>query len=423
MRCNNMKITFNGGAREVGGSCSVVETEDARVALDFGIKVDEGLSYNMPENLDAVFISHAHLDHSGNLLTIADKKVVVIGSKATRDVTTELLQDLIKIQKMKGNAVPYNFQDVIKLSELWITRQKLALPGMEVTQYPAGHVLGANMVHLKTRDKTVLYTGDFCVHDTEILDGVDVDALPREPDVLIMESTYGGTIRPEREELVKALFKKIRETMKRGGNILIPAFAFHRIQEMTRRIDLAMKAKRLPRYNAYYISGLAHRITQYYHENKTLLSKQVNKQANPFNLQRVRRVRRIGQIKEPAIVICTSGFGHAGASRVLLSKWAGNEDNAVIINTGYLPPDSPLLMAKEGKIVENGVTIDVKADIDQIELSGHADQEELIDFVKTIKPKRTFLIHGNLDQAQALSDKISKYTNVEVPNKNESFKI
>jgi Cft2 family RNA processing exonuclease len=80
-------------------------------------------------------------------------------------------------------------------------------------------------------------------------------------------------------------------------------------------------------------------------------------------------------------------------------------------------------MAKEGKIVENGVSIDVNADIDQIELSGHADQEELIDFVKTIKPKRTFLIHGNLDQAQALSDKISKYTNVEVPNKNESFKI
>ena len=97
-----MKITFNGGAREVGGSCTVVETEDARVALDYGIKVDEGLAYNMPGDLDAVIVSHAHLDHSGNLLTIADKKVVVIGSRATREVTTELLQDLIKIQKMKA---------------------------------------------------------------------------------------------------------------------------------------------------------------------------------------------------------------------------------------------------------------------------------------------------------------------------------
>lgn len=418
-----MKITFNGGAREVGGSCTVVETEDARVALDYGIKVDEGLSYNMPGDLDAVIVSHAHLDHSGNLLTIADKNVVVIGSRATREITTELLQDLIKIQKMKGSAFPYNFQDVCKLSELWLTRTRVALPGMEVSQYPAGHVLGANMVQLKTRDKTLLYTGDFCVHDTEILDGVDVDTLPREPDVLVMESTYGGKIRPKREELVKSLFGKILETMERGGNILIPAFAFHRIQEMTRRIDLAMGAKLLPRYNAYYISGLAHRITQYYQDYKALLNKQVNMQANPFNLQRVRRVRRMEQIEEPAIVICTSGFGHAGASRSLLSKWAGNEDDAVIINTGYLPPNSPLVMAKEGKIVDNGESINVNADIEQIELSGHADQEELIDFVKTIQPKRTFLIHGNLDQAQALSEKISKYTDVEIPHKNESFGI
>jgi Cft2 family RNA processing exonuclease len=418
-----MKITFNGGAREVGGSCTVVETEDARVALDYGIKVDEGLSYDMPGDLDAVIVSHAHLDHSGNLLTIADKKVVVIGSRATREITTELLQDLIKIQKMKGNAFPYNFQDACKLSELWLTRTNVALPGMEVSRYPAGHVLGANMVQLKTRDKTLLYTGDFCVHDTEILDGVNVDALPREPDVLIMESTYGGKNRPKREELVKSLFGKILETMERGGNILIPAFAFHRIQEMTRRIDLAMGTKLLPRYNAYYISGLAHRITQYYNDYKTLLSKQVNEHANPFNYQRVRRVRRTEQIQEPAIVICTSGFGHAGASRSLLSKWAGNDEDAVIINTGYLPPDSPLVMAKEGKIVDNGESINVNADIEQIELSGHADQEELIEFVKTIKPKRTFLIHGNLDQAQALSEKISKYTDVEIPHKKESFGI
>lgn len=418
-----MKITFNGGAREVGGSCTVVETEDARVALDYGIKVDEGLAYNMPGDLDAVIVSHAHLDHSGNLLTIADKKVVVIGSRATREVTTELLQDLIKIQKMKGTAFPYNFKDVCKLSELWLTRTNVALPGMEISRYPAGHVLGANMVQLKTRDRTLLYTGDFCVHDTEILDGVGMDALPREPDVLVMESTYGGTIRPKREELVKSLFGKILETMERGGNILIPAFAFHRIQEMTRRIDVAMGAKLLPRYNAYYISGLAHRITQYYQDYKALLSKEVNMQANPFNLQKVRRVRRTEQIKEPAIVICTSGFGHAGASRFLLSKWAGNEDDAVIINTGYLPPNSPLIMAKEGKIVENGESINVNADIEQIELSGHADQEELIDFVKIIRPKRTFLIHGNLDQAQALSEKISKYTDVEIPHKNESFGI
>jgi Cft2 family RNA processing exonuclease len=418
-----MKITFNSGAREVGGACTVVETEDARVALDYGIKVDEGLFHDMPRDLDAIIVSHAHLDHSGNLLTVADKEIAVIGSRATREITMELLQDLLKIQKTKGNALPYTFHDVHKLAEAWLPRRRVALPGMEVSQYPAGHVLGANMVQLKTRDRTLLYTGDFCVHDTEILDGVDVNMLPRKPDVLIMESTYGGTIRPKREDLVKSLFGKILETMERGGNVLIPVFAFHRIQEMTRRIDLAMETELLPRYNAYYISGLAHRITQYYEDYKGLLSHQVNMQAHPFTFQRVRRVRRLGQIEEPAIVICTSGFGHAGASRSLLFQWAGNEDDAVIINTGYLPPDSPLVMAKQGKIVDNGEAFPVNADIEQIELSGHADQEELVDFVKTIQPKRTFLIHGSLDQAQALAEKIRPYTDVEIPHKHESVSI
>ena len=418
-----MKITFNGGAREVGGSCIVVDTEDARVALDYGIKVDEGLSYTMPQDVDAVVVSHAHLDHSGNLLTLAEKEPVIIGSGVTHEITMELLKDLIKIHRMKGKALPYDVKDIHKLSDLWLTRTHVALPGVEISLYPAGHVLGANMIHLKTKTKSLLYTGDFCTHNTEILDGADMSALPKEPDVLVMESTYGGTTRPKRTELVKELFGKIIETMDREGNILIPSFAFHRIQEMARRIDTAMREQLLPRYNAYYISGLAHKITHYYNDYKSLLSKQVNQQPNPFQFTKIRRLYRTEQIKEPAVVMCTSGFGHAGASRFLLYQWAGNEKDTIIINTGYLPPESPLNMAKEGKIVNNGESIHVNADVEQIELSGHADQEELIDFVKTINPKKTFLVHGNLDQAQALAEKIGRYTQVEIPTQNESFGI
>jgi Cft2 family RNA processing exonuclease len=421
MRCNNMKLTFNGGVREVGGSCTVVETEDARVALDYGIKVDEGLSHEMPKDLDVVVVTHAHLDHSGNLLTLADEGPVIVGSTATHDITIELLRDLIKIHRLKGKNLSYGFSDVSKISDLWLTRERVAIPGMEISLHPAGHVLGANMVQLKTKGKTLLYTGDFCIHDTEILNGADPEKLPKEPDVLIMESTYGGTIRPKRPELVKALFGKIIETIEREGNVLVPAFAFHRLQEMVRRVDLAMREKTLPRYNAYYISGLGHRLNHYYNNYKSLLSRSVNEQAKPFSFARVKRLKRTGRIKEPAIVICTSGFGHAGASHSLLLDWAGNEDDTIIINSGYLPPDSPLLSAKEGKIVNNGESIQVEADVEQIELSGHADQEELTEFVKTLKPKETFLVHGNLDQAQALSDKINEYTDVQIPRKNESF--
>ena len=95
-----MKITFHGGVREVGGSCITVETGDARVALDYGIKVGEKLPEDLPKNLDLVIISHAHLDHAGGLLTLAGTNVVIVGSEATRDIAADLLLDLIKVQRM-----------------------------------------------------------------------------------------------------------------------------------------------------------------------------------------------------------------------------------------------------------------------------------------------------------------------------------
>ncbi|MDQ1280091.1 MAG: hypothetical protein QG670_1353 [Thermoproteota archaeon] len=419
-----LNILFHGGAKEVGGSCILVENDNNRVALDYGIKVEKGLSYDAPKRLDAVVITHAHLDHSGNLLTLSDGNTAIVGSEATRDVSSELLNDLIKVQRLNGVDIPYSYKDVNKITDLWISREKLALPGMEISLYPAGHVLGARMAYLEAEGKKVLYTGDFCLHDTEILDGANLSAFPREPDVLIMESTYGCIVRPTREELINTLFKSIIETMERRGNILIPTFAFHRIQEMARRIDTAMGMKILPRYNTYIISRLAERITEYFGEYKMSLKKSLQDDMDPFRYERIKSIKKVDAIREPAMVICTPGFGQAGISRELLYEWAEDEDNSIIINTGYLPEDSPLNMAKEKGVIKNdGESVEVKADVKQIELSGHADQIELVQFVKTIRPKRTFLVHGDPDQILALEKKISEFTEVTIPENHEKFKI
>jgi len=417
-----MRITFSGGAGEVGGSAIIVETDYAKVALDYGIKVEEGLRYDLPRDLDAVIVTHAHLDHSGNLLTLSDAGIAIIGSEATRDVVSELLDDLLKIHHMRGDALHYDHSHVRRISEAWISRERVGLPGMEVRLYPAGHVLGARMAHLRAEGKEVLYTGDFCLHGTEILEGVDVEALPKEPDVLIMESTYGGTLRPSRDELVKKLFESITEAEERGGNVLIPSFAFHRMQEMARRIDLAMKDEILPRYNAYYLSGLGHRITGYFHKYQRHLCKMVQDEEMPFDYQYVKHLNRAGQVREPALVICTAGFGHAGVSRELLFDWVSDEDNAILISSGYLPEDSPLTAAKEKTTIEEeGRKVPVRATVKQIELSGHGDQSELVEFVEQIRPRKTFLVHGNPDQAGALAQRISSLTEVVVPSKGESF--
>jgi Cft2 family RNA processing exonuclease len=108
----------------------------------------------------------------------------------------------------------------------------------------------------------------------------------------------------------------------------------------------------------------------------------------------------------------------------LLTEWAADEDNSVVINSGYLPPESPLKIAKDkGELIKNGHTIPVQAEVKQIELSGHADQGELIQLVRALKPKRTFLVHGEVEQAQLLSEKISGITEAYVPEKNEKISV
>ncbi len=419
-----MKINFLGGVREVGGSCISVETDDAKVALDYGIKVGEKDSNGFPTEFDVVIISHAHLDHSGNLLSLSRGNPVIVGSQITRDVTADLLRDMIRIQHMNGNHFPYNNRDADNIKNSWWVRDSVALPGMSITLHPAGHVAGAKMTSIQAEGKQILYTGDFCLHDTEILKGTRPETLPENPDALIVESTYGGTTRPHRSELIDQLFTHMLDAIERKGNILIPAFAFHRTQEMAKRIDQAMESGVLPDYNVYTISRLARQITGYFNSHKQFFTQEIQQQKHPFNYRHVKHLRRTSQIKEPAIVICTSGFGHAGASLHLLNQWAADEDNAVIINSGYLPPESPLEIAREkGELVENGNIIPVHAEVEQIELSGHADQEELIELVSKLEPDRTFLVHGEMEQAQLLSKKISGMTDVYIPEKNETISL
>jgi Cft2 family RNA processing exonuclease len=420
-----MKIRVLGGAREVGGSCIAIETEQCKVALDYGIKLDD-VTDEYPKNFDAIIVSHAHLDHSGSLprLSKSRNKQVILGSKITRDVTVELLKDMVKIQKTKGSRETYDESVVNKIRDSWLPTESLALPGMALELLPAGHVAGANMTGIRSEGKTILYTGDFCIHDSEILDGCNVDTLPKAPDVLISESTYGGKIRSPRNESIDQFFETVSDAMKRRRNILIPTFAFHRSQEMVKRIDQAMGRGTLPRYNAYTISNLAQKITAQFNANKNLFTKEISQQVQPFVYSHFKQIESTTEIEEPAIVVCTPGFGHAGASLSLLTQWAESEDTVVILTSGYLPPDSPLKLAQEKRFFRlNGEIIPVQAKFEQIELSGHADQAEIVQLIEKLKPKKTFLVHGDLGQAEALSKVISEMTEVCIPEKSESITI
>ncbi len=417
-----MKIEVLGGAREVGGSCISVETDSAKVALDYGIKLDAEPK-KLPKDFDAVIISHAHLDHTGSLLRLSKHNPVIVGSDITREVTVDLLHDMVNIQNEKGN-LDYESSHAERIGECWWSRDSIALPGLKINLQSAGHVAGAKVTSLEAEGKRVVYTGDICIHDTEILQGCKLETLPKRPDVLISESTYGGKVRPPRHELIDQFMDQLSTTIERRGNVLIPTFAFHRSQEMAKRIDTAMENGFLPHYNVYTISNLAHRINSYFNHNKPLFTKEIRQQKQPFNYRHVKHLYRTSQIDEPAIVICTSGFGHAGASLRLLADWAGDKNNSVILTSGYLPPDSPLKLAKEEHLFKSDEeTFTVEAEVKQIELSGHADQLELIQLVSKLKPKRTLLVHGDLEQAELLSEKIGEMTDVCIPKENETIDL
>jgi len=417
-----LKIEILGGAREVGGSCISLETDSCKVALDYGIKLDAEPK-KLPKDFDAVIISHAHLDHTGSLLSLSKNNPVIVGSDISRDVTVDLLHDMVKIQNEKG---VFDYQDshADRIGACWWSRDAIALPGLNIQLQAAGHVAGAKMTTLQAEGKKIIYTGDFCVHDTEILQGCKLETLPRKPDVLISESTYGGKIRKPRHELIDQFMNQLSLTMARRGNVLIPTFAFHRSQEMAKRIDTAIENGALPRYNVYTISNLAHRINGYFNHNKPLFTKEIRQQKHPFNYRHVKHLYRTSQIDEPAIVICTSGFGHAGASLRLLTQWAGDKANSIVLTSGYLPPNSPLKLAKEeGLFKIDEETFTVNAEVKQFELSGHADQTELIQLVSKLKPKRTLLVHGDLEQAELLSEEISDMTDVCIPEQNEVIDV
>jgi Cft2 family RNA processing exonuclease len=357
-------------------------------------------------------------------LSKSRNKQVIVGSKITRDVTVELLKDMIKVNEFNNTPLGVDNQTVDQVKGAWVSTDSSALADMNIELYSAGHVAGATMTGIRAEGKSLLYTGDFCVHDTEILAGCNPDLLPKELDVLISESTYGGTVRPPRGELIDQLLMEIKGALKHRGNVLIPTFAFHRSQEMAKRLDVAIENGTLPNRNVYMISKLARKITTIFNSYKDLFKPEAQILAKPFEYKHVKIVERTTEIDEPAIVVCTPGFGHAGASLNLLNKWAETEENTIIVTSAYLPPDSPLKLAKDKHYVKiDGEKYPVQAKIVQIELSGHADQGELVELVQRLKPKRTILVHGDLKQAEALSDQIEELTDVCIPEKNETIDL
>lgn len=429
-----MRLVFLGGFREVGRSCILAETDETKLLLDCGINVAshrdpypylDALHFPLTE-LDGVVITHAHLDHSGFVpyLFKSGYRGAVYCTKPTRDLMALLQFDYIDVLVKEGKEPPYTERDVKEMLKYCIPREYRKVtdiaPDMRLTLYNASHILGSSSVHLHVGEgaHNLVYSGDIKYGFTRLFDNVDLK-YPR-LETLILESTYGGKrdIQPNRQKSEKRLLQILKETIEQGGNVLIPVFAVGRGQEIMLVLEnfyrrnalnfdcyvdgMTIEASAIhTAYPEYLREGVKRRILQ----NDSPFTSEIFKEVGDKEREEI-----INQ--QGAIIIASSGMLTGGPS-VEYFKQMAEEPAHTLVFVGYQGEGSlgRKLQNRPGKIpitTSKGKTkaLNVRMRIETVEgFSGHSDRNQLITYLKRLKPKpkRVLVNHGDQKKARGFS--------------------
>ncbi len=452
LKTSNIRITALGAFQEVGRSAILVETNESKILLDVG--ANPGMPY-FPgaaprldideiklEELDAVIISHAHLDHSGMLplLFKYGYNGPVYATKATRDIMALTQLDYLDIMVKEGRFPPYSQRDVRKaiLHTIPIEYNEVTdiAPDVRMTFYDAGHILGSAMVHLHIGNglHNIVYTADFKYARTRLLNRAN-DEFPR-METLIMESTYGEVELPDRNEAEKRFVEVVKRTAERGGKVLIPVMAVGRGQEILLVLANAIENKQIPEIPVY-IEGMVTEITAIHTHYPELMSPEVRRKIhageNPFHRENfipvTDRTKR-SEIADngPAVILATSGMLNGGPSVEYLKLLAEDPKNSLIFvsyqvqgTLGRKIKDGTKeisFMTPEGRLA----TWKINLEVHSIEgFSGHSDRKELLRFLYNVrpKPKTIILDHGEPSAIDALAKAIARQKwKLGIPNTN-----
>jgi len=466
-------LQFWGAAQTVTGSMHLVEADGHRMLLDCGMaqgRREEAKKLNsefpfQPEKIDAVVLSHAHLDHSGKLPMLVKKGFSgsIFSTSATRDLCSAMLADSASLQEMDARYVNrqnekqglpfikplYTLHDVARTMRLFQTvefqRPLQILPGIKMTFKNAGHILGSASVTLEIaegRDKkkvtALAFTGDLgrkgaaVVQDPDIIDRADV---------LITESTYGGRDHGPMDEARKNLARVVRETANNRGLLIIPAFAVGRTQDVVYHLHDLMQSKEIPQMPVYVDSPLATNITEifrahpecYDEETEQLLMQEGGDDPFGFNMLRYTRSteesKKLNNIRRPAIIISASGMCEGGRVLHHLRRNIG-DPNTTVLFVGFQAENTlgrKLLRGdKTARIY--GEEHEVRARMEKIDgYSAHADEGEMLDFINAIpnRPKRVFVVHGEPDATAAMAAGLARLgiEDIAIPERGEKFEV
>ncbi|MBZ5581504.1 MAG: MBL fold metallo-hydrolase [Acidobacteriia bacterium] len=468
-----MKITFWGAAGEVTGSMHMVESGGKRFLLDCGLhqgrrKDADRKNRCLPfdgASIDGVVLSHAHIDHSGNLPTLVKHGFSgpIYSTPASIDLCNWMLRDTAHIQEKdaeflnkrlehrkargleNGPVTPlYTAEDAERtlplLQPVPYHCPHALTPNLTYIPYDAGHILGSSCVTLHESANGALvslaYSGDIGRPNLPIIR--DPETMPP-PDYLIMESTYGGRLHKSVEHVVNKLADVVNRTARRGGRIIVPAFAVGRTQQLVLMLHQLANEKRIPSIPIFVDSPLAINVTQVTRDHAECFDDETRAYLmhgeDPFGFSRLRYIREASESKKlndlhgPFVVISASGMCEQG--RILHHLRNNIEDprNTVLI-TGFQAADTlgRKLVEKWQEVRIFGEPTRVRAEISSLdELSGHADQNELLAWIKPLAPalRKVFLVHGEPQQAQTVARLLdSTYgLDVAIASPGESFEI
>ncbi|RJQ16913.1 beta-CASP ribonuclease aCPSF1 [Candidatus Woesearchaeota archaeon] len=439
-----VRLTYLGSAREVGRSCLFLQTPESRILLDCGINVadaDQMYPYlEAPEfdikELDAVIVSHAHIDHCGLVpyLFKFGYRGPVYCTAPTRDMMSLIQLDFVKIQRDDGKEPIYNSDEVKEMVKHTIVLDFEEVsditPDVRITFYDAGHILGAAMVHIHVGNglHNLLYTADIRYAKTNMLSPT-VTNFPR-LETLAIEATYGGkdNINPNPGQEDEELSEIIINTVNRNGKVLMPVLGSGKAQEIIVLIERLIRQKKMPEIPVY-IDGMVWDITAIHtaypeYLNSSVRQQIFNKDNNPFladNIKRVGSGKERQQIIDETgacIILATSGMLVGGPSVEYLRHLGDNPHNSLVL-TSYQGPGSM------GRRIQNGEkefnfnggkeVLQLKMEVSKIVISGHSDRKELMNFVSNCnpRPKKVLVNHGENIRCLDLASSIHKALHIE----------
>jgi metallo-beta-lactamase family protein len=468
-----MKLTFWGAAGTVTGSMHLVESGGKRFLLDCGLyqgrrKDADAKNRNLPfpgDSIDGVVLSHAHIDHSGNLPTLVRNGFSgpIYTTPATADLCNWMLRDTAHIQEKdaeflnkrrdkrkamgieNGHAEPlYTMADAERTLPLfrgvpYHEPQELT-PGLRYEAYDAGHILGSSCIVMREAaagsELRVAFSGDVGRPNLPIIR--NPEAMPA-VDYLIMESTYGGRLHKNLDHVINKLEAVVKRTAARGGRIIVPAFAVGRTQQLVLLLHQLADEKRIPNIPIFVDSPLAVNVTAVHRDHPECFDAEahayLDHHEDPFGFRRLQYIRdaeeskRLNDLHGPFVVISASGMAEQG--RILHHLRNNIEDprNTVLI-TGFMAQDTlgRKLVEKWPEVRIFGEPTRVRAEIASLdELSGHADQHELLAWIRPMAAtlRRVFLVHGEPEQSATLAKLLKSEYNLDavVPAAGDSFDL